>query len=848
MRQLQFYAMGIVLAMFLSACSSDSGQGAGNTRPAPIQDADDAAAPPVYIGPTALKADVSDFKIELWNNIAQESRCGACHVQDGQSPQFARADDINLAYTAISDIVDLSDPAGSSIVAKVAAGHNCWASDNDFCVEKITGWISNWASNSGVEITQTALRAPEVFEVSASLVFPESSSVFGTEVYDKYLRPYCADCHRSDAPQVPVQPYFASTNVAEAYEAAQTKMFFNVTSNAAGTEAASIDASRSRLVERLREEAHNCWSDDCAASAAEMEAALEVFANTLAFVGLDDTLVTSKAMLLGSGTAISQGGRTETNAIAIYPFKAGVGDIAQNYADVLEAEKLNLNLIDGVEWVSNWGVRFNGGRVQASVAGSRTLHREITATGEYSIEAWVIPANVTQEDAYIVSYLGGEGQRNFTLGQTLYNYDFHNRSGVTNANGGPMLSTPDAAEVLQATLQHVVLSYNGIDGRKIYVNGELIVDEDPEGGGAINEWDETYALLLGSGTSGLYPWKGTVRFLAVHNRVLTLEQIKGNYDVGVGLKILVAFSISHLIDDMSDAYVVFQVEQFDDYSYLFNNPYFFSFTETPSSDIEIKGLRIGLNGREAAIGQAYSNLDITINSANFSTEGVPLSALGTVIALEKGPAQDQFFLGFDSIDGNVTSRPPAAVPETPPAGPTKESQPRIAVRTFAEINASLSAMTGIPVTHSDIALAFSGPDGLSGVQQQMPSDENVSGFLVAHQMGVTQLAVKYCNILATEDSRMAAFFPSFSGNRFDAAGRSSLIDPLLKVLLAHSIAPDNTQLLDQPDVADSNVRLNDLMDIMTRSCSADVCSDSVTANTVTSVCAAALGSAVMLIQ
>src|SRR5690606_11359220 len=96
--------------------------------------------------------------------------------------------------------------------------------------------------------------------------------------------------------------------------------------------------------------------------------------------------------------------------------------------------------------------------------------------------------------------------------------------------------------------------------------------------------------------------------------------VKGNYDVGVGQKILVAFAIDHLISDMSDAYIVFQIEQFDDYSYLFNKPYFYSFTETPKSDIHIKGLRVGLNGREAGVGQAYANMDVTIRPQDYSVD------------------------------------------------------------------------------------------------------------------------------------------------------------------------------------------------------------------------------------
>ena len=89
---------------------------------------------------------------------------------------------------------------------------------------------------------------------------------------------------------------------------------------------------------------------------------------------------------------------------------------------------------------------------QASTTSSRKLYDLITAAGEYSIEAWVVPANVTQEGpARIVSYSASTTKRNFTLGQTQYNYDFLQRSSNTDANGEPQLSTNDDDEDLQAT-------------------------------------------------------------------------------------------------------------------------------------------------------------------------------------------------------------------------------------------------------------------------------------------------------------------------------------------------------------------------------------------------------------
>src|SRR6266702_829264 len=50
-----------------------------------------------YTGPAAANADVQAFKVNLWENIRTSDKCGGCHKEGGQSPMFARSDDVNLA-------------------------------------------------------------------------------------------------------------------------------------------------------------------------------------------------------------------------------------------------------------------------------------------------------------------------------------------------------------------------------------------------------------------------------------------------------------------------------------------------------------------------------------------------------------------------------------------------------------------------------------------------------------------------------------------------------------------------------------------------------------------------------
>ena len=60
--------------------------------------------------------------------------------------------------------------------------------------------------------------------------------------------------------------------------------------------------------------------------------------------------------------------------------------------------------------------------------------------------------------------------------------------------------------------------------------------------------------------------------VAIHNRTLTAEQILQNLDVGVGEKFFLLFYVGDLTIGSVEPYILFEVSQFDSYSYLFNQP------------------------------------------------------------------------------------------------------------------------------------------------------------------------------------------------------------------------------------------------------------------------------------
>ncbi len=816
-------ALGLItllLVLVLAGCG-----GGASTQENPVTTPPTA---PDYSGPPSATDDVQAFRINLWENIRPTNRCGQCHGEGGQVPMFARSDDVNLAYEAANTVVDLTQPSDSRMVVKVGGGHNCWLAADSACADILTTWITNWAGESAGGGTQIQLVAPPLIDVGASRNFPDTPPAAFAGVHD-LLTTFCSRCHTSSA-ITPQSPYFASADINEAYEAAKTKINLD-------------DAALSRLVVRLRQEFHNCWvtagntAPDCAGSADIMQAAIEAMILEIPLTVIDPNLVISKALTLYDGTVASGGNRFDGNAIAKYEFKTGSGSTAYDTSGVEPA--LNLTLSGDVIWVGGWGIDVKtGGKAQGSTASSKKLHDLIKATGEYTLEAWVAAANVAQEDAYILSYSGGTATRNFTVAQQQYQIEALNRSSTTDSNGQPSLITDAADEDLQATLQHIVVTFDPVNGRGVYVNGEFTGDVDASIPASISDWDDTFAFVLGNEVSNDRQFQGVYRLVVIHNRVLTPAQITQNFDAGVGERYFLLFSVAHLIS-VPQSYIMFEVSQYDSYSYLFNKPTFISLdgAAMPGS-IPLSGMRIGENGVELKVGQAYRTLDTIIEDASYSpATGQALSSIGTVIALEKGPADDLFFLCFDVLGSNSQVCSTDAAPIAPPVVDGAE-QPDIGIKIFDDINASMAAVTGVSPTQAEVA------DTYNEIKQALPVSEAIEGFSSAQQAGITQLAVAYCNSLSTDTSLRATVYPGFNfgasaDTAFDTqAARDQIITPLYSRAVG-------LNLQSQPDLTAVSTELNDLIDRLTTQCTAS-CGNTTTV--VTAVCAATVGSAVTTVQ
>ena len=640
------------------------------------------------------------------------------------------------------------------------------------------------------------------------------------------VRNHCRECHAGSGPGF---PSIAHQSVTTAYEAIVSNQKVRLS-----------DPDRSRIVQRLSSDRHYCW-DNCSDDGEDMRRAVAEWAEIEESLGagVDVGAIASTSSSMAEGVIDKQKGRLVDHVIAKWEFKKGEGDIARDSSGIEPKMDLQLN---NVEWMSNWGIQFeNRSWAIAEAESSRKLFKRIAhpekGTQQYSIEAWVAPENIDQDGpARIVTYSDGTADRNFMLGQNTYNYVFRNRNKRkrVDANGSPDLVTADDDQDAQPTLQHVVVTYDRFNGRRIYVNGRFTGDDDMVKGDFLINWDKDFRFVVGNETSRNRQWEGQMRYLAIHEVALSKKEIKRNYKQGVGQRFLVSFGLDDWLATVGNA-VQFTVREFDGYSYLFCEP---SFTGPPPLDYTVRGMTISVNGVESATGQAFTNVDIIVTS-----DGNSVSRLCSIIPKDQGPDLDRFSINFARLGDfqNVTTEDPPViiVPEDDPT-----FRPVIGVRTFDEVNLSMAALTGVAPTDPDIE------DTFAVIRQALPATPDPQSFQSSHQVAVAKLALEYCHEMVESPTLRAQFFDTAPGVAFDsdvptALGAPAQVDVVVDTLYEKMVGEN---LAEQPTRAEVTGVLRTLIDDLTTGCDAASCPAERTRTVVKSACAAVLSSAAIAVH
>ncbi len=146
------------------------------------------------------------------------------------------------------------------------------------------------------------------------------------------------------------------------------------------------------------------------------------------------------------GARFHAGPRSQARgAVVLYTFE-GDGDWVRDVSG--EGEPLDLQVADpgAVSWLQGGGLEVRESTLIASAGPATRITQAVRASGSFTLEAWVRPANTTQAGpARLVTLSRDTGARNFTLGQNQEDYLVRFRTSATSENGEPPLASAGAA-------------------------------------------------------------------------------------------------------------------------------------------------------------------------------------------------------------------------------------------------------------------------------------------------------------------------------------------------------------------------------------------------------------------
>jgi hypothetical protein len=586
----------------------------------------------------------------------------------------------------------------------------------------------------------------------------EQVTSFETTVYP-VLRANCENCHGGSGPGA---PQVAHPDPATAWSATVDNQKVNCS-----------DPAASRLVRRLASDFHHCWTD-CATDAGVMltqimawQQAIELAGGTTG--GVDVADLTSNTRQLANGVEELGSDRYDDGIIARWDFKDLTGTVAMDTSGVAPAMDLSL---EGPELMSSYGIDVATGRAIATVDSSRKLFDRIAAQGagtqSYSLEMWIANANTTQDGpARIMSYGQNTGSRNFMLGQSLYQYIIRNRAFLqeSNNNGGPDMETYEVDQDAQSTLQHVIVTYDQLAGRRIYIHGLWTEDLDPIDAGRLWNWNPNHRFVLGNEVTNDRQWLGQIRFAAVFEDPLSPDAIRQNFEAGIGKRLLLAFDVSQWTGGTST--IEFAVTELDGYSYLFCQPTFITDVGAP---IRVQNLRVSLNGIIPVSGQGFTNMNALVTGGRQL-----LSRQCSIVGGLVDSNTDSFQLVFEQL-GIFQEPVLTPTPPTPGAEDFGDPVPTLGIRNFSRVNATMSAVTGVDPESPDV------DDTFVELTQQLPSGFDLRTFVSANQVGVAKLGIEYCDVLVGDgnpanQALRDQFFPGAAGFGWDLAPAAAFADP-----------------------------------------------------------------------
>jgi hypothetical protein len=233
--------------------------------------------------------------------------------------------------------------------------------------------------------------------------------------------------------------------------------------------------------------------------------------------------------------------RVTDNLQVLYTFQEGSGSTVRDVAGV--GDPIDLEIADpaSTEWLSGGGLAINSETIIESDGMPTRLVAAAKAANALTIEAWVKPANTTQNGpARIVTLSNGPFARNMTLGQGKWAHlgsDFYAVRMRTTSRAGGTPALESARGSLTTDLTHVVYTYESSSGDAVlYLNGVEVNREHV--GGSLANWDTSSAFHLALaneiGQGGTREWLGHYHLVAVYTQALSAAEVDQNFQAGMG--------------------------------------------------------------------------------------------------------------------------------------------------------------------------------------------------------------------------------------------------------------------------------------------------------------------------
>jgi hypothetical protein len=233
-------------------------------------------------------------------------------------------------------------------------------------------------------------------------------------------------------------------------------------------------------------------------------------------------------------TSTPDDGRVHDGLQALYTFDENAGSIVYDVSGSTRPINLIIDNPEAVSW-SAGGLTVNTPTLISSQRPVTALLRTIQESNEVTMEAWIRPADPTQDGpARIVTLSTDTSSRTMTLGQnegtdtpTLV-YNVRLRTTETDLNGEPAFSTPP--DTVTDQLTQIVYTRDASGQVRFYINGEQVAET--ELGGDLSNWEGDSQLALANEISQDRPWLGEFRLVALYNRALTPDEVRQNWRLG----------------------------------------------------------------------------------------------------------------------------------------------------------------------------------------------------------------------------------------------------------------------------------------------------------------------------